>query len=571
MKKITIILGIILVIALVISSSYALFYQENTLDNQERYATGILDIQLVEEEGYNTSIQLNNTLPMSDEEGKNTTPFKLKLKNVGNLSYTFDLKLINTENENSINPDYIKIMVDSDEPTTYSNLNNNTIKTNITLDPNKEIVIEIRVWLNNNILNSEIGKKFSGKLVVDGVGSEYVTESTKTLEKLNLVSNIGNPDFTKIANTDEGIYAAEDDYGTSYYFRGAVENNYVKFGEYANDIYYGYNTDKVSATSDYLHKTYNSLEECQNASDYNKSCQLRISKGTPMYWRIIRINGDGSIRMIYDGTEPHENGEQTYDKIINMSAYNEIGTDLNYAGYMYGNKFFDWDSNSSSSGLLAYYDEFTETGLYTYPTPIEGSYFENINDSKVKKEIDNWYASHFTNTQYEKYLADVIYCNYRKSYKNFIDIAYKGGFDYYDFNYSTPFTSLKCTIQNDRFTVNDTTLGNGDLTYPIGLITIDEVNMAGVLGVANGRAEKNYLMGTGFWTMSPNAQIIYIELSDTNHEANVVTLHMVDVNGATSNAVFNDTTGVRPVISIKGDTNLIGTGTINNPFRLAED
>ena len=73
-----------------------------------------------------------------------------------------------------------------------------------------------------------------------------------TIEKLGLSANEGTPNFGNDATTDEGIYSAQDDYGTSYYFRGAVENNYVKFA--------------------------------------NK------------YWRIIRINGDGTIRLIYDGT-----------------------------------------------------------------------------------------------------------------------------------------------------------------------------------------------------------------------------------------------------------------------------
>ena len=38
-------------------------------------------------------------------------------------------------------------------------------------------------------------------------------------------------DFSKIADTNEGMYAAEDDLGTSYYFRGAVDNNWVKIGK----------------------------------------------------------------------------------------------------------------------------------------------------------------------------------------------------------------------------------------------------------------------------------------------------------------------------------------------------
>ena len=93
----------------------------------------------------------------------------------------------------------------------------------------------------------------------------------------------GTPDFSQVATTDEGIYKAEDDLGTSYYFRGAVENNYLKFAGY--------------------------------------------------WWRIIRINGDGSIRVIYDGTTAHANGESSTDRQIGTSAYNSSNTASYYVGY----------------------------------------------------------------------------------------------------------------------------------------------------------------------------------------------------------------------------------------------
>ena len=133
-KVITIISGIVLTIILVLGSSYALFYSESNFINNEAYTTGILDIELVNEEGYNTVINLSNSLPMTDENGKTTTPFKLKLRNVGNLSYTFDLKLVNNTMENSIDTNYLKIMIDSDTPVSYSTLSDGVIKSNLTLN-----------------------------------------------------------------------------------------------------------------------------------------------------------------------------------------------------------------------------------------------------------------------------------------------------------------------------------------------------------------------------------------------------------------------------------------------------
>ena len=173
-KVITIISGIVLTIALVLGSSYALFYSESNFTNEETYTTGILDIELVNEEGYNTSLTLSNSLPMTDEGGKQTIPFKLKLRNIGNLSYTFDLKLINTTTENSINPNYIKVMIDNNEPVTLGSLTDSIIASDITLNPEEEKVIEVRIWLDISTPNSEIGKTFTGKITTDGVGEEYI-------------------------------------------------------------------------------------------------------------------------------------------------------------------------------------------------------------------------------------------------------------------------------------------------------------------------------------------------------------------------------------------------------------
>ena len=84
-------------------------------------------------------------------------------------------------------------------------------------------------------------------------------EKTTILDAQNYIKNKETPNFSVAATTNEGMFATEDDLGTSYYFRGAVDNNWVKFGK---------------------------------------------ENGKYIYWRIIRINGDNSVRMIYSGTTP---------------------------------------------------------------------------------------------------------------------------------------------------------------------------------------------------------------------------------------------------------------------------
>ena len=306
------------------------------------------------------------------------------------------------------------------------------------------------------------------------------------VEEMKNNSNTGTPNFSQIATTDEGIYAAPDDYGTSYYYRGAVENNYVKFAGF--------------------------------------------------YWRIIRANGDGSIRLIYDGTVAHVNGKYSTDRQIGISPFNNSGNyDNAYVGYMYGN-----------------------VGSSTYEAT-----HANINNSSVKIVVDNWYKTNIADKGYGNYIADIIYCNDRSLYSG---SGYSrkatnyGAYNRLDKNKSP---ILTCSQKNDAFTVNDTSKGNGALTYPIGLITADEVSMAGGVGGTGTEIwNTHYYLYTGYdyWTMSPRNVF-----SSTPHLFNVsgggyIGYFPVNYTGVNSY--------IRPVISLKPDTRLIGNGTITSPFEV---
>ena len=135
---------------------------------------------------------------------------------------------------------------------------------------------------------------------------------------------------------------------------------------------------------------YDSLEECQNASYYNKKCAMGIDIGTPMYWRIVRINGDGTVRVIYDGTSAHANGESNEDRQIGPSAFNSGDKDNAYVGYMYG-----------------------KIGASTYTAA-----HANTNDSTIKAYLDNWYKTNILGTVHEQYLADNVFCNDRSISSN---------------------------------------------------------------------------------------------------------------------------------------------------------
>ena len=194
------------------STTYAIFFRVNTFENTESYTAGVLDIQV--EEG--STLSLTNTLPITDSEGASLTPYTFTVKNVGNLTYTFDLKMLSTTSSNPINSSYIKVKLDNNEPVLLSSLTNGIIGSDITLNPGESITMSIRIWLDINTPNTEIGKSFSAKIVTDGVGSEYVEPSTGADYITSLVSS--NPDTMNNDDPDNNVR-----------YMGADPNNYVLF------------------------------------------------------------------------------------------------------------------------------------------------------------------------------------------------------------------------------------------------------------------------------------------------------------------------------------------------------
>ena len=270
------------------------------------------------------------------------------------------------------------------------------------------------------------------------------------------------------------LCSAPDDYGTSYYYRGNVTNNYVKFGDY--------------------------------------------------YWRIIRINGDGSIRIIYDGTSAHANGESSEDRQVGTSAYNFYYDNNAYVGYMYG-----------TLGASTYEDTHA-----------------NTNASTIKTYLDNWYKTNIEDKGLSSYISDTLFCNDRSIFSG---TGIGTDTTYYRW-YSSRDVYLTCSNQNDRFTVDDEVTGNGDLSYPIGLVTTDESYVAG----ANIHDNTNYYLYTGnsYFTMTPNSYsgTAYMMLIDSQGDSGGI-------------GIIGQSRGVKPVVNIKGGALSSGDGTASNPYRLS--
>ena len=270
-----------------------------------------------------------------------------------------------------------------------------------------------------------------------------------------------------------------------------------------------------------------------------------------MCWKIIRTTETGGVKLIYNGTPSTGKCEtQTGDTTqIGTSKFNESNDDNAYVGYMYGT-----------------------AGSSTYQAT-----HANTNESTIKKYIDSWYNDNFDESAASK-LEDTVFCNDRSIKKYDANtIGYTGMSSYENLGYgvnstlygaahrasywsNNPNPSLVCQNQNDKFTVESK---NGKLSYPIGLITLDEVVLAGFntyySNTSNYKDITNYLYtNTYYWTFSPVVMFV-------NGRAFV---GYVDGTGSVGNDRVDVAVGVRPVVSLANGTlvNSNGDGTSTNPY-----
>lgn len=168
-KKIVIVVAAIAVSLIgfsLVNSTYSLFYHEDASKNTEGYTTGTLSITASTK---GSTISLSDALPVEDSVGSTSTPYTFTITNTGNLNYKFNIKLLSTgSSSTTIGSQYIKLKVDNDAVSTLSSLNNGIIKKDVTLAAGESVDISVRVWLDINTPNSQIGKTFNSKIVIDG-------------------------------------------------------------------------------------------------------------------------------------------------------------------------------------------------------------------------------------------------------------------------------------------------------------------------------------------------------------------------------------------------------------------
>lgn len=395
-----------------------------------------------------------------------------------------------------------------------------------------------------------------------------------------------NVDYTTPSTSDEGLLKETDNHGDTYYFRGLVEDNYIIFANHT--------------------------------------------------WRIVRINGDGSTRIIYAGTTPRATGGNT---TIGLVKYNDTtDVDMAYVGYKYGLE------KSYKATTLVTYDNIDEDNVYSFgtsftcdetthncvlsgeittgkwseiyqkatgndgvhyqftcwqsepttscnivtsiapqsfsgttiPTSLTVNYvgyisstyestLTNVYDSTIKTATDTWYAENILtkndsyNNSFANYLSDTGFCNDRSlGVGDGNTLQLNSVYGAYRRNGLNKQPSLMCSSNvQDLLTVANN--GYGTLSFPIGLITADEVAMSGTAGKID--VSSTYLdEGINIWTMSP--AYFKINLLTSNN-------FILSKSSSLTTLETYKMSYLRPVVNLSQNVKVTGgNGTETNPYRV---
>ena len=368
---------------------------------------------------------------------------------------------------------------------------------------------------SGNTLDVDVSEDITYKIVVNSYGeviSIYVTNGTYSYSKSN--SNGIKKKDIKLDDIIEGTIDEDASAKVTLFDKLLEDNPTIKTRT-------DFNTTFTETNTGTLYKATESI-----ASGTPKDVYYFAGNATNnwvkfggFYWRIIRTNHDVSIRLLYSGTSP-----DTTSGYIGKSAFNNTYDDSMYVGYMYG-----------TSG--------SQTNNRT-----------NENDSTIKGIIDTWYKDNLK-TNYEKYIStEAVYCNDREVGSGTYSAT---GSEFYYAAYTRLNTNktptYDCEDSSDAFSGSTSGGGNGKLTYPIALMTADEIAYAG------GKVHTNlpspyawyYLNSTGgsitgttdWWSLSP-----YYWYGNTARSWLVNGSYSLGYLGSSDvDFVF----GVRPAISLK--------------------
>ena len=555
-ENIIIIVVLVVMILAIVGVSYAAFSYSKTGSKVNSITTGSITMTYTETDN---TISLSGALPTTDKTGMvRLNPgeyfdFSVSSEITGDVNINYEISA-KKEDGNTIGGEYIKLYLtrltdDGSEealmvPETYNEessandytgrpVNEMSLYTS-SMNSSESNNYRLRMYVDEsyNPQGDGGGLTFSVRINVYGkAGDKYVPLTTQEIlednelqeektKMFNYASNGGYFDMsggsqsTNPEYVTNGLYSTEDEDGTSYYYRGNVTNNNVQFSEYTSD-YYVY---------EYNYRDFQTLESCQ---EYNSSCsesnRVKLaSAGDKMYWKIVRVNGDGSLRLIYNGTNPNSISSnpsslgETY--AVGQTPYNLESNDPKYTGYTY----------------------------------------DNGTDSFIKKEVDTWYKNTLGSSSYDSKVLGGRFCSDSSGYKKDTDYGFPSMnynvFASYDrlWQSATGYTkenspTLKCPVTSESY--------GGSYRLKAGLITADEL----VLGGENPGVTTDSYLNPGdsemyYWSMTPavfNRSLAYVWFERVSLAFNYVAINYA----------------VRPVINVTTDNGFTsGDGTASSPY-----
>ena len=465
-----------------------------------------------------------------ESNGEYPTPSVIFVGNTTEGSNGWYKSVSVTSNITSYTDDYeVQYCTTTDEtctPDTTPTLSDNSFTVNLDNNSSEQkICVRITDGYNQVGESCSLGYKIDGESPTINITNETVDKTSikVTVNGSDSYSGVTSYKFSKDNGSNyETINTSEETYtytfnnlenGTDYPIKVQVIDEAGNIGEISKEI----STEADIPANEYILAANDPPTEkvrdwTRNYSYYYTGNPNNWISFAGFWWRIIRINGNGSIRMIYQGTSANSTGSGTQ---MGTSTFNSNAYNRTYVGLVY--------------------DESSQHGYGT--------------NSTIMNTLNNWYNNNLANYE-EKYIdSEIGFCGDRNLRSG--DDWDMANFYYAPYDRVTSGSSgrLQCS------TADILSKDNGKIQYPIGLITVDEMLLNGFnWGTSN---TGSYLYtGMDYWTMSP---CFYISNSSF--------VFQVTSNGVKDGWVIN-ASGVRPVINLRADVSLTGSGTTTDPFKV---
>lgn len=269
-----VVIGILFTLTLTIGTGYGLYVSTSVKNDNNATTLDCFKAYFSQSD----IIELKNINPVVNEEGREASPYTLTITNICSESKelqirlnvlpetTFDTTALTLEAAGNIELDTILYKNLPNAKTSNKDVVMSKLVGNITIEPNETIRTNVKLWFDEK-KSSEISKEDIFKAQFELIDTASTIKATFSEVLLNNTKTTADTkDYSASSYIEEGLHQVDTDEGKSYYYRGIVNNNYVKFGTYTWRIV-GINPDnsiklvlEKSATSMYYSDKTNAID-----------------------------------------------------------------------------------------------------------------------------------------------------------------------------------------------------------------------------------------------------------------------------------------------------------------------